>query len=265
MKLLLFLILLFPITAAAQSIIPEEELLFLRGHTTILFSPTMNVRATHSSYGGGDLTIFPSGGAKLGVLQTVNFSPKWGVETGLSLGFLVYPLDFIIAVPEYSVAPYPDGAFSDAIPMLEVPFAVVRRFQIGDKDYLYSKAGFLLQSYPPLNSTGGMTMQDSIAGDMRLFHVQQDYASERGLTSALTIGAGWLNQTKGGNFTRWGVVASFSRLPMMRGTYKFFDTSGQVAGGGDFLFTNTFVGLEIGYVFSHSKRTKRLLKLQPGS
>lgn len=252
---LIFVLLFSAISLGAQN--PNHHL-FVKDHINLTLTNTWSQsRETPTIGSGASLGLRPDVGGRMGLIYTINLGQRIGLETGTYLG--VQSIGYRVKVENNRDYPLNNFRFRDAMAYVEIPVRVFGRFRITDNLYSFSYLGVHVTRFRDYR--GGFSINDSANRQAARF--TYDTNIDYGMFWAWDLGSGILIRNSGSDMFRinllWHPLSNPSAL--MEGTYSYVQPeSGQLIESGTWKWGGSYIGIEVGYVFTRSRELKRDLE-----
>jgi len=180
-----------------------------------------------------------------------NINPSFGVQIGVGGGYQNYNYIISRSYDQYGRVYY-NGTGSE-IGYLTAPIEFLVRKQISDHVFIYGGAGFTIRLYDTYDGAGYPSSGDSTSKN---FVKMAEITSSGPLIMMIPrIDLGVLLQLPYNDLLKFGLSFDIGQFSAYTSTYKYLDYKGNSTGSGSYIADASFVGLNIGYVFTgvHNK------------
>ena len=191
-------------------------------------------------------------GGFVGGALTINPFQNLGLEVGSNVSLQTFGYDVQLIASEFGIEN--DFNRTQNIPEIyvEVPLAIVPRFQLNDKNWLYARLGMTMNWFSPLDINFNLSSNPQNPDKNEdLGDVQIRFNADNPYFSALS-GVGLQHVTKDKNLIGVSLNTTFGFTNILEGTYVIWDNevtvnSGSFSSKGNYIslaFTYTFTGVE---------------------
>jgi hypothetical protein len=254
---LIGLMIIFISKVNSQNItIEENDLLFLKNHWTFLVTPHLVQKAKiNHIYGNTLLKPRHSPSFNLGIIHTINFNQRFGLDIGVLWGTIPNNIKFELTEKEHQV-PY-DYIHTDLdllVRYISFPFILKYRKSINKNTFHTISLGCNLRhiTWNKFYTIVGIDSTRFI----------QNYLITKNNTRFLNfnLGTGILFTLKNKNFLRLNLVSNLSFTNQLSGEYKFINVP--VESGGTNKLRMSYIGTEVGYTLTKTKKSRKKLKIE---
>jgi hypothetical protein len=224
----------------------DDELLFSRTQIGLNFTGSLSHFIVNPQSGPNEPWSSISPGFQATIDFGFNFDKAFGLQIGLGGGFQNYNYVMFKTYDPYGGTSY-SGSGSE-IGYLTVPIEFIARKRISDRLFLYGGAGFTIRLYDANDGYGFASSGDSSSKD---FVKMSEITSSGPLFMMIPkADIGFLWQLPYNDLIKIGLSLDIGQFTAYTSTYKYFDYKGNSTGSGSYIADASFVGLNIGYVFT---------------
>ena len=225
----------------------NSDSLFSKTQIAVNFEGNLSHFIVSKQYGVNAPRSIASPGFDANINLTFNVNKTVGVQIGLGGGFQNF--NYIINkdyAPNGTVSGYYGTATE--IGYFSIPINLAARKQIGENIFLYGNAGVDIRFY---DSFDGVSLYSSGDSNTKSF-VKYDEVTNSGPMTLMIpkIGLGVLLQLPYNDLLSFGLNANFGQYSAYNSTYYYFDYQGKTTGRGTYVADASFIGINIGYVFT---------------
>ena len=232
-----------------------DDILFVKDHINFVLANTWTQAQEEATLGeGAGLGLRPNTGVKIGLVYTINLNKRFGLETGSYLGY--QDLSYRVQVDNQPDFPLNNFVLHEPMVYFEVPFRAFGRFKLTDKLYSFNYLGFHVSRYP--NRQGGTRIANTNGARAMEFNYDLNYSY--GMYAFWNIGTGLLLKHNSGDFFRFQLFyhPNMDGSWLGFGEYEYVDPNqGSLIQQGQWTWTGSQIGIEVGYVFSRSREAER--------
>jgi len=224
----------------------DDEMLFSRTQIGLNFTGSLSHFIVSPQTGPNEPRSVISPGFEGTVNIGFNISPSFGLQIGLGGGFQNYNYIISSSYDQYGRVSY-SGTASE-IGYLTVPIEFLARKQIADHLFLFGGAGFTLRLYDTFDGSGYESSGDSTS---KYFVKLAELTSSGPLLlmiPRLDLGVLW--QLPYNDLIKIGLSFDVGQYSAYTSDYTYLDYKGKSTGSGSYVADASFVGVNIGYVFT---------------
>ncbi|MCU0444128.1 MAG: hypothetical protein MUE85_04365 [Microscillaceae bacterium] len=249
-----------PIRNRTKSTLPDSLLTsrqaFKRSYWALSLLSPFFIPQNTGSRGSGTAQLLAAPGGMLGVDYFYSLAPQWSLQAGMRAGLLQYVLRYSAPADSLRLANDFRGSTSTNTATAIFNLGGVYRKFVGKKAYWSSSVG-LSFSFFDRDTANYYTLpkEDFRNASLQVFTLS-DNAPNPSISPYLKVGYGIM--LPNGGLLQWDLWANIGLSKIMNGKYEFLrENKSVVVGSGTFFGRDSFVGIQMSYIFNNIRRQMR--------